>query len=65
MNANDAKHYAFFILAHEVAHIEYCERNNMKDIGNRSSKREEEWCDNYAEKIVKAIKGSEPPNKAL
>ena len=64
-SSENAKYYAYFILAHEVAHIVYSEKHNVKDIGYRESNKEEKWCDNYAEAIITEIKNGKPPNKSL
>lgn len=43
-----AQSYAFFILFHELGHIEYCEKFSGGSMEGRGSHKEEQWCNNFA-----------------
>ncbi len=46
----DSKRYALFILLHEIGHIVYCESYLGGKLSTKTSLKEENWCDNYAQK---------------
>ncbi len=52
----DAKFYALYILLHEIGHIIYCEKYLNDEMNGKAMLSEEQWCDNYAMKILEAIK---------
>jgi hypothetical protein len=57
-DVESAKLYAFYVLLHEIGHIYYCEDMMGGKIADKTSAKEEKFCDNYSMEIVKKIKTS-------
>ena len=56
---DSARTYAAFLIAHEIAHIAYAERNgSSKFNGSKSSASEEAWCDSFAKEALRKLKAS-------
>ena len=53
-----ARIYTGFLIAHEVAHVAYGERNGQSDFSGKSSASEEAWCESFAKAVVKGLKTS-------
>ena len=51
----DAKHYALFLLLHEVAHVIYSEHHSSGKFSGPPSKAEEQWCDSYAMQKIQEL----------
>jgi hypothetical protein len=52
-NISDAKIYGEFLLLHEIGHIAYPENIINNGFTDKSSKKEEKWCDTFAMEILK------------
>ena len=50
-----ARNYTGFLIAHEVAHIAYAERNGQNGFGGKSSASEESWCESFAKDVVRRL----------
>jgi hypothetical protein len=51
--ADAATKYATFLIAHEIAHVIYAERNGLNKLnGSKSSTSEEKWCDSFARAVI-------------
>lgn len=50
-----ARAYTGFLLAHEIAHVAYAERNGQSGFSGKSSASEEAWCESFAKDIVKML----------
>jgi hypothetical protein len=52
----NAKRYASFVLLHEVGHVIHGEKYLHGQMGRkRSSRREENWCDDFSAQLVRRI----------
>jgi hypothetical protein len=53
---DSARKYSAFLIAHEIAHIIYAERNGFSKFnGPKSSASEEAWCDSFAKEAVSKL----------
>ncbi len=47
--------YTVFLIAHEVAHVAYAERNGQSSFSGNSSASEEAWCESFAKDVVRKL----------
>ncbi len=47
--------YTGFLIAHEVAHVVYAERNGRSGFSGKSSASEEAWCESFAKDVVRRL----------
>jgi len=50
-----ARIYTGFLIAHEVAHVIYAERNGQSVFSGKSSASEEAWCESFAKDVVRTL----------
>lgn len=50
-----AKKYTTFLIAHEIAHVAYAERNDLSGFSGKSSASEEAWCETFAKDVVSRL----------
>lgn len=54
-NLDAARIYTGFLIAHEVAHVAYAERNGQSGFNGKSSASEEAWCESFARNVVRRL----------
>lgn len=55
-SSDAARKYVSFLIAHEIAHIAYAERNGFTKLeGSKSSASEEAWCDSFARSVINKL----------
>lgn len=50
-----ARTYTGFLIAHEIAHVIYAERNGQSGFSGKSSASEEAWCESFAKDVVRRL----------
>jgi len=55
---DSARTYTGFLIAHEIAHVAYAERNGQSGFSGKSSASEEAWCELFAKDVVRRLKTS-------
>ena len=50
-----ARTYTGFLIAHEIAHFAYAERNGQSGFSGKSSASEEAWCESFAKDVVRRL----------
>jgi hypothetical protein len=53
-----AKKYTGFLIAHEIAHVAYAERNGLSGFSGKSSASEEAWCESFAKDVLRRMTAS-------
>jgi len=51
----NARRYAFYVLLHEIGHVDYAEKDLPGANCRHSDPREEDWCDNYSAQLMRKM----------